>query len=102
MRIEKRRRHFGMFAGVLTLSVSQVCLSEILVRIGGLRVGEQNELHDLERLFQLAHPHVVRANDADRDLREQLCLWVLASGLEQLPCDLRDAIRLAQLVDDRR
>lgn len=54
MRIEQRQPFFGKLPRQIFLSVFQIGVGKIVVRVGGVRISAKVELEDFDRLLYLA------------------------------------------------
>src|SRR6266852_6176175 len=101
MRIEKRQPFFGKLPRQIFLSIVQIGVGKIIVRVGGVRISEEVELEDFDRFLYLARAQMVRADDVDGNFRPQLHLGIFSTGFHQLLRHLGDSAGQPDLIEDR-
>src|SRR5262249_1773825 len=84
------------------LAVFQVRVSQIVMSVGRVRVGEEVQLKDLNGLLRLASMQKTGGDNVDVNFGKQLRLRIFSSGVSQLLRDLGSPARQLELVEDCR
>ena len=116
MRINHGQRLFRVLARQILLSIFQIGIGQVIVRVRRVRIREEVELENLNRcsylhpglahlaslLLRLAFAHMVFAYDVDVNFRPQLHLGISLQGFHQLLLDARDSFGRPELIEDCR
>src|SRR5262249_3636295 len=100
MSVQQSQGSFSILAREFLLSIGKICVREVKVRIGRIRIGHKIEFEGLDRVLEVANTLIILPNNVYHHLRPQLRLGILSSHLNQLLCYLGRATGTLKLIED--
>ena len=98
MRLQQGQGFLSILPGEILLSIGEISVGKVVVRVGRVGVRQKIELENLNRILDVSCALIVFADDVHGNFRPQLRLRIFLSSFYQLSLHLGNTAGCLKLV----